>query len=196
MKETTFEYAEDIISKAMMFAISAHSGQFRKDKRTPAIIHAMEAAVIVASMTGDMELMAAALLHDTIEDTDVEPEQVRTMFGERVAALVCSETEDKHREMSAEDSWMLRKQESIDELKAETDIAVKMLWLGDKLSNMRSFHRMYMDVGDEMWNRFHMKDKSKHEWYYRTVCDAISELKDTQAYQEYTRLINIIFGGD
>lgn len=194
MKESTFEYAEDLISKAMMFAIAAHSGQYRKDKRTPAIIHAMEAAVVAASLTGDHEVMAAALLHDTVEDTDVTADQIEAMFGVRVAALVASETEDKRKEMPAEDSWMIRKEESLNELKREDDLAVKMLWLGDKLSNMRSYYRMYRKYGDEMFEQFHQKDKNMQAWYYREVAKAMPELKDSAAYEEYVGLVNKIFG--
>jgi len=194
MKESTFEYAEDVISKAMMFAISAHSGQFRKHSRTPAIIHAMEAAVVVSTLTSDPNVIAAALLHDTIEDTDVTIDQVRRMFGDRIAELVVVETEDKHSDISPEESWMMRKQESINELSELNDIEGKMVWLGDKLSNMRSFYRMYVKSGKEMWNSFHQKDEKMHEWYYRSILRELSELKDYEAYKEYKWLTEQIFG--
>lgn len=193
MKESTFEYAEDLISKAMMFAIAAHSGQKRKDGRTPAIVHAMEAAVNAAALTPDPEVMAAALLHDTVEDTDVTPEQVKKMFGERISALVSSETEDKHPEMNASDSWLLRKQESLDELRAATDPAVKILWLSDKLSNLRSFWRIYREVGDKMWERFHQKDPAMHAFYYREIARALADFKDTAPYEEYIELYHKLF---
>ena len=194
MREASFEYAEDVISKAMMFAIAAHSGQYRKASRTPAIIHAMEAAVIASTLTHDQEVMAAALLHDTVEDTDVTPAQIRVMFGEKIAKLVAGETEDKHREMSEADSWMLRKQESLDELKNAADINVKILWLSDKLSNMRSFYRLYVEKGDAMWQMFNQRDKKKQEWYYRTIAEALTELRDTAAYEEYIMLTDKVFG--
>lgn len=194
MKESTFDYAEDIISKAMMFAIAAHSGQYRKDSRTPAIIHAMEAAVIASTLTADQEVMAAALLHDTVEDTDVTADQIQAMFGRKIADLVANETENKRREMSSESSWMIRKQESIQDLQAAADINVKILWLSDKLSNMRSFFRMHGQKGDAMWENFNQKDKKKQEWYYRSVAQAIPELADTPAYKEYISLTDQVFG--
>lgn len=193
MKEEIFEYADDLISKATMFAVAAHSGQFRKDGITPAVIHAMEASVIVSTITGDQAVMAAALLHDTIEDTDVTPEQIKRMFGDKVFRLVAAETEDKHREMSAESSWMMRKKASIDELKAEKDTDVKILWLGDKLSNMRSFYRLHLKEGKNMWQSFNQKDEKIQEWYYREIADALSDLKDTAAYSEYVYLLNKVF---
>ena len=194
MRESSFEYAEDVISKAMMFAIAAHSGQYRKASRTPAIIHAMEAAVIASTLTHDQEVMAAALLHDTVEDTDVTPKQIRVMFGEKIAELVAGETEDKHREMPESESWQLRKQESLDELKNAADVNVKILWLSDKLSNMRSFYRLYAEQGDAMWQAFNQKDKKKQEWYYRTIAEALTELRDTAAYEEYIMLTDKVFG--
>ncbi len=194
MKESTFEYAEDIVSKAMMFAISAHSGQYRKGSRTPAILHAMEAATIIATLTTDEELMAAALLHDTVEDTDVVPEQIEAMFGPHVAFLVASETENKRENIDARESWQVRKEESLKELRDLDNIEVKMLWLSDKLSNMRSFYLLHEHNGDEMWNKFNQKNPKIQEWYYREIADLLSDLKDTVAYKEYIELVDKTFG--
>lgn len=193
MKETTFDYAEDVISKAVMFAIAAHSGQFRKDGKTPAMVHAMEAAVIASTLTSDPEIMAAAFLHDTVEDTDVVPEQIEKMFGSRIAKLVASETENKRREMSSKDSWQIRKEESINELHEATDINIRILWLSDKLSNMRSFYRSYRKQGSAFWNSFNQSDPVKQEWYYREIEKELEPLKDTAAYEEYVALLNKVF---
>lgn len=193
MKKSTFEYCEDIISKAMMFAISAHSGQQRKGSRTPAIIHAMEAATIASTLTEDNDVIAAALLHDTIEDTDVTSEQILKMFGAKIAALVASETEDKHDEMPAEESWTIRKEESISKLKASNDKNIKILWISDKLSNIRSFYRLHLKYGDKMWESFNQKDVNKQFWYYKEIAIALSELKNTAAYCEYVDLVNKTF---
>ncbi len=193
MKESTFEYAEDIISKAIMFAISAHSGQQRKGSRTPAIIHAMEAATIASTLTEDNDVIAAALLHDTVEDTDVTPEQILKMFGAKIAELVASETEDKHHELPAEESWMIRKEETISRLKASDDKNIKILWMSDKLSNIRSFYRLRLKYGDRMWDDFHQKDVNKQYWYYSEIAKALIELENTPAYCEYVDLVNKTF---
>lgn len=55
----------------------------------------MEAAAIVAEMTDDEELIAAAVLHDVVEDTPATSEEVEAFFGSRVAHYVACETEDK-----------------------------------------------------------------------------------------------------
>ncbi|MBO6079741.1 MAG: bifunctional (p)ppGpp synthetase/guanosine-3',5'-bis(diphosphate) 3'-pyrophosphohydrolase, partial [Bacteroidales bacterium] len=81
-----------LFDKALKFATDAHSGTERRGKGFPYIIHPMEAVAIVATITSDQELLAAAVLHDTVEDTDVTIEDIRKEFGERVATLVQHET--------------------------------------------------------------------------------------------------------
>ena len=81
-----------LFDEAVRFAVEAHRGTERRGKGFPYIIHPMEAAAIVATMTKDQEMLAAAILHDTVEDTDVTIEQIRERFGDRVAMLVQNET--------------------------------------------------------------------------------------------------------
>ena len=71
----------DILNKAVAFAVGAHAGQCRKGTQVPYILHPMEAAVIVGSMTADDEVLAAAVLHDVAEDTDFT---VEDMNGNKV----------------------------------------------------------------------------------------------------------------
>ena len=182
----------DLLDRAIIFAVKAHSGTERRGKGYPYIVHPIEAVEIVATMTADQELLAAAALHDTVEDTDVTVEQVRAEFGERVAALVAAESEEKHEGVSEEDSWYARKQAAIDRLSKATHDA-KMVALGDKLSNMRAIARDYAEIGDALWNRFHAKDPKDHEWHYRGLLEALRELEGTFAYNEFENLVNQIF---
>ena len=66
----------ELLDRAIVFAVRAHAGTERRGKGFPYIVHPMEAVEIVATMTSDQELMAAAALHDTVEDTDVTMEQI------------------------------------------------------------------------------------------------------------------------
>ena len=77
-----------MIEEAAEFAREAHRGMFRKGTEIPYIVHPIETAVIVASFTDDEEVIAAALLHDVVEDTDVTGEELEHRFGPRVAGLV------------------------------------------------------------------------------------------------------------
>ena len=181
-----------LLDRAIIFAVHAHAGTERRGKGYPYIVHPMEAVEIVATMTADQELLAAAALHDTVEDTDVTVEQLRAEFGERIASLVADESDAMPEGMTEEASWHQRKQAAIDRLsKASHD--AKIVALGDKLSNMRAIARDYAEIGDALWSRFHAKDPKDHEWHYRGLADSLRELSDTFAYQEFERLINQVF---
>ena len=181
-----------LLDRAIMFAVKAHAGTERRGKGFPYIVHPMEAMEIVATMTPDQELLAAAALHDTVEDTDLTIEQIRAEFGERVAALVEAESDEVVEGVREEDSWHQRKQAAIDRL-ARAPHDAKMVALGDKLSNMRAIARDYAMQGDKLWSLFHTTDPKEHEWHYRGLADSLRELSDTFAFQEFESLINQVF---
>lgn len=181
-----------LLDKAIIFATKAHAGTERRGKGFPYIVHPMEAMEIVATITPDQEMLAAAALHDTVEDTDVTFEQIKAEFGERVARLVHSES-DVVIEGAECDTWRARKQAAIDRLAAAPHDA-KIVALGDKLSNMRAIYRDYVTKGDELWKIFHAPGgKSDHEWHYRGLAASLSELSDTFAYKEFVELIDKVF---
>ena len=182
----------ELLDRAILFAVNAHAGTERRGKGFPYIVHPMEAMEIVATITPDQELLAAAALHDTVEDTDVTVEQIREEFGERIANLVASESDVMIEGQTEEESWHARKQAAIDRLAAAPHDA-KIVALGDKLSNMRAIARDYAVMGDKIWNIFHVKDIDEHEWHYRGLANSLRELSDTFAFQEFEALINKVF---
>ena len=183
----------ELLDRAIIFAVKAHAGTERRGKGYPYIVHPLEAVEIVATMTADQELLAAAALHDTVEDTEVTVDQVRAEFGERIAALVADESDTFEDGVSEEDSWHSRKRAAIERLSRASHDA-KIVALGDKLSNMRAIARDYAVKGDELWNIFHAKDPKDHEWHYRGLADSLRELEDTFAFKEFESLINHVFG--
>ena len=176
-----------MIEEAAEFAREAHRGMFRKGTEIPYIVHPIETAVIVASFTDDEEVIAAALLHDVVEDTDVTGEELEHRFGPRVAGLVMAESEDKSR------SWQERKAATLRHLESACR-DVKILALGDKLSNIRSTASDYLVHGDRVFLRFNEKKKEKHAWYYWGIAKALEELKDSTHYAEYIQLCGQVFG--
>ena len=179
-----------LFDKAVKFAVEAHSGTERRCKGYPYIIHPMEAAAIVATMTNDQELLAAAVLHDTVEDTDVTIEQIRELFGDRVAELVQHETAPLDESLT----WREKKTAQLKQL-ADAPHDSKIVALGDKFSNMSGIALDYRQIGDEVWKRFHAPNgKPDVEWYYRSLADAMSELSYTLAYQGYVKLLEEVFG--
>lgn len=183
----------DILEQAIVFAVNAHSGMVRKGTQNPYILHPLEAAAIVSTMTTDKEVIAAAVLHDVVEDTDITIETICQQFGRRVAELVDAESENKRPGQSAASTWKLRKQETLDHLSAVEDIAVKMVTLGDKLSNIRSIYRDRQTMGEKLWDRFNQKDPMEHYWYYSGICEALKDLSGYTAWQEYRELIRRTF---
>ena len=184
----------ELLDRAIVFAVRAHAGTERRGKGFPYIVHPMEAVEIVATMTSDQELLAAAALHDTVEDTDVTIEQIQAEFGDRVASLVAAESDEPHQSRDSIENWRARKQAAIDRLSSGSRDA-KIVALGDKLSNMRAIARDYAKQGDKLWYIFHSNDRKDHEWHYRSLADALSELHDTFAFKEFEHLINEVFTG-
>jgi myo-inositol-1(or 4)-monophosphatase len=184
----------ELVSEAIAFAVKAHDGMRRKKSDAPYILHPMEAAVIVGTMTDDQNLIAAAALHDVVEDAGITIEEIEARFGKRVRELVESETEDKRADLPPASTWRIRKEESLSVLKNTDDIAVLMVWLGDKLANMRSIYRDWKIEGDAMWQRFNQKDVNQQSWYYRSIVELTARLSDTSAWLEYKTLTELVFG--
>ena len=111
-----------------------------------------------------------------------------TKDEEIISAAVLHDTiEDKSK------TWMERKSATIEHIRTAPK-EVQMVGLADKLSNMRDIDRDYPVYGEELWNRFRMKDKGIIGWYYIGIQDALKEsFEGVEAYEEYTRLVNKIF---
>ena len=176
-----------MIEKAVKFAIKAHEGQFRKGSTIPYITHPLEVCTIVSLITDNEEVRVASLLHDTVEDTSVTITEIEKEFGKKVAALVGSESEDKSK------TWIERKMHTLKTLKNES-IEVKIIALGDKLSNIRNSARDYLSLGNDFLLRFNEKDKVKQAMYYYGILDALKDLEDKEFYREYEKLCDFVFG--
>lgn len=191
--EVLLDETISLMDRAIVFATRAHSGTYRKGTNIPYIVHPIEAAAIVSTMTSDSDMIAAAVLHDVVEDTDATLEEIRFFFNDRIAKLVESESEDKRKDLPPQETWMIRKMETLEFLRTQADRDAKILALADKLSNIRAIHRDQKTVGDQLWERFNEKRKEKHGWMYRQVADALSELSDTFAWKEYDELVRKTF---
>lgn len=158
------------LEKAMRYAMECHKGAVRKGSERPYILHPIETLQILAAMNADTNLMAAGLLHDTLEDTDAVLTDIYEQFGADVAELVSSHTEDKRK------IWYMRKLQTIAELPDST-IRHKMLVMADKVSNLRSMYADYKRIGDELWQRFNAP-KELQAWYYSKIADGLDELQN------------------
>ena len=184
-----YDNKDGMLEKAISFAIEAHKGEVRKGTERPYILHPVEVLQILSSMKADTGLMAAGVLHDTIEDTPVTLKDIVDNFGADVAALVNGHTEDKRQ------SWFVRKLTNICELE-DADVRLKMLIMADAVSNLRSLYADYREAGEELWLRFNAP-KELQAWKYSKVQDALSEMQNYEetrdVYWEMVDLYKDIF---
>lgn len=151
-----------LIFAALRFADDAHSGQFRKGSRVPYLIHPLSVARILLDHGCSDELAVAALLHDTVEDTDVTVEEIRSIFGDGVARLVEFATEPEKLW-----SWERRKEHTLEVL-ASGETPALLLCLADKLDNIRSIRYDLERCGEKAWERF-KRPRAKQRWYYESL---------------------------
>ena len=144
-------------------------------------------------MTKDEEVLAAAVLHDVPEECDININEITKLFGKRVGELVDLETEPKYPDLSKSKSWILRKQDDLNKLKQNDDIGFKMMFLSDKLSNIRAIYRIYLEKGLDAFNMLNFNDIESQAWFYYEILDNISELNETEAYKEYEKKLDLIF---
>ena len=134
---------EDKLAKAFKFAAAAHEGACRKSGE-PFIAHPVEVAIILADLRMDVETLCAALLHDTVEDTDVTSQLVEQEFGPHVAQLVDGVTKITRIEVETltdEQAATIRKMF----VAMSKDIRVIVIKLADRLHNMRTLAALKED---------------------------------------------------
>ena len=136
----------NMVEKAFLFALKVHGGQTRKDGK-PYITHPFSVAMELAKNGANDELICAGLLHDTIEDGGVTPEELKREFGEEVLRLVLFDTENKKL------SWKERKDATLLALE-NCDRKCAMLICADKLSNIRDLSEGLKAEGESIWNKF------------------------------------------
>ena len=148
LQEATSSYLSDddqrLLERAFEFASEAHKGQTRKSGE-PFIAHPVEVAIILADLKMDVEVLCAALLHDTVEDSeDVDLEDVVEHFSEPIAQLVDGVTKITRIEvenLSDEQAQTIRKMF----VAMSKDIRVIVIKLADRLHNMRTLSALRED---------------------------------------------------
>lgn len=178
---------DNLIERALKMAIDAHEGQTRKGSGVPYITHPFAVCIILARVGADDYLVAAGLLHDTVEDTAIELEDIEAEFGSRVAQLVAGASEpDKSL------SWEERKQHTIAYL-STASMDVRLLTCADKLHNVQSMRRDFEVLGDELWNRF-TRGKADQEWYYRSIVKSLRTEGTFPLLEELEGEVDALFG--
>ncbi len=180
---------DGMLEKAVQYAMECHKGAVRKGTVRPYILHPIETMQILSSMNADIELLAAGVLHDTLEDTEATLFDIYERFGVGVAALVNFHTEDKSK------IWYMRKLRTITDLH-DADIRRKMLVMADMVANLRNMYADYKKLGDDLWDRFNAPKKMQ-AWYYSKANDEVYEMQNypetEDVYWEMVALFSDLF---
>ncbi|GAB3046033.1 HD domain-containing protein [Virgibacillus ainsalahensis] len=176
--------------QAKKFAEKAHEGQKRKCSNVPYITHPTRVAKRLEKYNFSDELICAGYLHDVVEDTPYELEDIKAMFGRRVAELVSGHTEDKSK------SWQERKQHTINTIK-DAEKEIKYLIVADKLDNLLGLEKDLAEQGDIVWQHFNAGFE-KQKWYNESVAANMAiGLDDTEIpryFHDYKAAVERVFG--
>ena len=169
--------------EAIEFATRAHANQCRKGTKIPYIIHPLQVAKILIESDCPNHVVIAGILHDTVEDTPVTLNDIRSVFGKQIMDLVNAVSEpDKS------DPWDLRKEHTIESLKTDTP-NVLFVSLADKLDNIRAIKDDYAKVGDSVWERFR-RPYDKQKWYYESLAEVFGARTVNDQYEFLTVLFD------
>ncbi len=182
-----------MIFEAIEFAAAAHRGQFRKGTRIPYLMHPLSAARTVIDAGCPEHVVAAAILHDIVEDTGHTVDEIRARFGSRVAELVEACSEPNHRDAT----WESRKRHTVDALNSSTDQEILMVAIADKLDNIRSIREDHALRGEDTWKRFN-RGREQQAWYYRSLSGAFRRRMETEPGRRLAALfeeeVRLVFG--
>ncbi|UCG22853.1 MAG: bifunctional (p)ppGpp synthetase/guanosine-3',5'-bis(diphosphate) 3'-pyrophosphohydrolase [Chloroflexota bacterium] len=177
----------DMVDRAIGFAARAHQRQRRKVGDVPYIAHPVAVAMLLSRMGCDETVVAAGLLHDTVEDTSVTIEEIRREFGDVVGDIVAGCTEPPKKG----NGWEARKLHMIESLR-DAPLAVKLVSAADKYHNLS--HTRYNERlrGPAVWKKFG-RGKEEQAWYYRAVlASLLANTPEAQSYPIFAMLSGIV----
>ena len=181
----------DILNQATQFAAIAHDKGYRKKRpNLPYISHPVMVAMLLLKHGLDEEIVAAAILHDTVEDTDVTIESIRKKFGDNIAELVAGCTEDKTK------TWEERKQHQLDAIRT-APYGVLMIKLADKLHNISAMVQDKQEMGEEKMFEGFNAGSEKQKWYYQGLVKAFetrSEVNTLDMFKIFKARVSEIYG--
>ena len=168
----------NIVEQALIKALELHKGQVRKgDAETPYIVHPIEVGLVVARYTNPKEFIAAAILHDTVEDCGYTLEALEKEFGPVVKDLVAALSEDQ----SIAD-WTDRKNENLKRLRANQD--AYFIKSADALANMRSLVGAIGRDGQSVWSRFNATREQRMD-QFRIILQDTENFLPTKLVEDY-----------
>ena len=194
MKTSGVTYDFDLVDKAYKVALEAHNDQ-RRRSGIPYILHPVSVAYILVGLGMDSESIAAALLHDVVEDTDVTLQEIQKMFGKDVAALIDGVTKIGKIPFSSREE---QQAENIRKMliAMAKDIRVIIIKLADRLHNMRTIECMPdQKRRDKALENMEVYAPIAHRLGIRAIKEELEDISirylDPVAYQEIEKILNL-----
>jgi (p)ppGpp synthase/HD superfamily hydrolase len=186
---TFHPFLTERFEKAMQYGFRLHAYQTRKGSSIPYIAHLLGVTSLVLEDGGDEDEAIAALLHDAVEDQGgwKTLDEIRSLFGERVARIVESCTDAF---TIPKPPWQERKEQYLEHL-ADAPDDVRRVSLADKLYNARAILMTYHQIGELTWQRFN-GGKSGTLWYYDTLVDIFLRIRKDGMAEEFARVVDEI----
>lgn len=172
------------IKKALKIAIEAHKDQTRKADGSPYIVHPLMVAFKLQKYNFSEEIIAAALTHDVLEDTDYPEKKLKEKLGDEVLEIIKAVTND--------DSlpWEEKKKQYIETVRKGPEGA-RAVCIADKIHNLESLLEAYKEQGPEIWKKFN-RGKEKKVWFETEVLKMLKETWQHPLIDEYEKLLEIL----
>lgn len=179
------ERVSSLIKKAVYFAAQRHDGQYRKGTLVPYFAHPFLVAINVSKYTKNQEVVAAALLHDTIEDCpDVSIPILKKEFGNNIAQLVNCVTFLVKKQYS---TWKEKKLDYLEKIKHTSKNALIII-AADKMNNMEAYFTALKKEGKNKMKGFGGTPDEYH-WYYAEIEKIlISKLGKCPIVKDYIKI--------
>lgn len=172
------------IDLALEIASVAHQKQYRKQTQTPYIVHPVAVALLLTENQCTQDEIIAGILHDVLEDTELNEHDLQKHFGATVTSIV-RECSEPHKECS----WEERKQHTIDHILTMSLSAQRVLCT-DKYHNLRTIADDLNMEGEQIWSRF-KRGKAKQQWYYQNIIQQFEIAQTLDSFPVFTSLKNI-----
>jgi guanosine-3',5'-bis(diphosphate) 3'-pyrophosphohydrolase len=176
-----------VLLRAVAFSAARHRNQRRKGAEAfPYINHPVEVAEMLASVGGvtDVDTLIAAILHDTIEDTETSGEEIEAMFGQKVRAIVEEVTDDKRLPK------VLRKKLQVQHAPG-LSVPAKLIKIGDKMSNIQEL----MQSPPQNWSVQRKQEYLDWAWSVFDGCRGVNEALEHK-FEEVIRQARLAFSDD
>ncbi len=171
----------NLVERATSFAAHKHKDQYRKEGKILYISHLVSVALILKKYDFEDTVIAAGLLHDTLEDTETSEEEILENFGQEILSIILLLTYDKNL------SWKDQKMKYIEDVRNANEF-VKAISLADKIHNIQSLLFNLEVKGDLAWSSF-KQNKDTKIWFEKECLKMFQETFSHPMVAEYEKLI-------